>query len=291
MKKIIIALLYSVVSIAQAELVKDKSGNTVNDINLDILLETAPIEAQKKLLKNKRQIMSQLEQLYLRDILAKMAVKEGLDKEGINAERLLTIRNNSLYLLKLEALRRSNTRDYTKYAKQVYQSKKQDYAIAEKIDAAHILITTKTLSDIAALEKSQKIRQQLMLGARFSELALKESEDKSVQQNLGELGTFSHTDMVKAFSDVAFSMESGDISEPVKTQYGYHIIKLNKKIPAGFKSFEQVKIGIINKLMEKDWKIAREKFLGDTAKENQMQIDEQALDVFITRKLRELEGK
>ncbi|OQK16709.1 hypothetical protein AU255_02030 [Methyloprofundus sedimenti] len=287
----IIALCYGFTAIAQAELVTDKQGHQISNNNLEVLLETAPVDAQKKLLNNKAQLNEQLEQLYLRKVVAEMAVNEGLDKQGLNVERLEAVRNNALFALKLDALRKSNNKDYTKYAQQLYFANQADYPVAARVDAAHILISTKKLSDAEALAKAGEIRQQLMQGANFNELALKESDDKTAKNNKGELGVFTSKQMVKPFSDVVFAMQVGEISEPVKTKYGYHLIKLNKIMPAGVKPFDEVKADIINKLKEKDWVTARTAFFAQIVKENEMQIKELAVDEFVVKKLDELESK
>jgi len=290
-KQLFIGLFCSFISVAHADLVKDKNDNIVTSIDLEVLLETAPLEAQGSLLSNKSKLKEQLEQLYLREALARMAIEEGLDKQGINAARLEFIRNNALFKLKLDALSKENKRDYTEYARQIYLVNKADYPVAERIDVAHILVSTKELGDAKALEKAQKIRLEVMQGANFSELAIRESDDKSVIKNSGELGVFSRDKIVKPFADVAFSMRKGEISEPVKTRYGYHIIKLNKKLPAGYKPFDDVKKEIITKLKKKDWDIKRDEFYAQLLKENEMQIDDQAVDAFIKKRLEELNRK
>jgi len=290
-KYIIIALLSSLSSIVQAELLSDKNKNQISDSSLYILLDKAPATAQKQLLNNKKKLNEQLEQLYLRKVIAAMAVDDGLDKQGLNAERLLAIRENALFLLKLDALRRSNKKDYSKYAKQLYLVKQSDYPVPARVDAAHILISTKTLSDAEALKKAKDIRLQLMQGANFTDLAVKESDDKTVEKNKGEMGVFVKEQMVKPFSDAAFSMQPGEISEPVKTKYGYHIIKLNKKMPAGFRPFDEVKADIINTLKGKDWETTRAEFFAQIIKDNEMQIDEVAVDEFVVKKLDELDSE
>lgn len=290
-KYIIIAVLVGFSCTAQAELLSDKKDNKIYDVNLEVLLEKAPVEAQKKLLKNKKNLEQQLNKLYLRKVLAEMAVTEGLDKQGINAERLQAIKENALFLLKLDALRKSNTRDYSKYAKQIYLVKQSDYPVAARVDAAHILVSTKTLSDTEALEKANKIRKEIMMGKNFTELALKESDDKTVKNNQGEMGAFTKEKMLKPFSDAVFAMKPGEISEPVKTRYGYHIIKLNKKMPAGFLSFEKVKESIINDLKAKDWEKARTEFYDKVIEDNKMQLDEAAVDEFIVKKIAELDSE
>ncbi|NOQ63029.1 MAG: hypothetical protein GQ582_00780 [Methyloprofundus sp.] len=290
-KLIVIAIFCCLTTVANAEIVSDKKNNEVNDLDLNVLLETAPEGAQVKLLNDKKKLKTQLELLYMRKILADMARAEGLDKDVLNEARLQAIVDNALFLLKLEDLKKSNTKDYTKYAQQIYTVNKEDYHVEERIDAAHILVSVPKLSKKEALLKADELRLQLMAGADFAELALKESDDKSVKRNKGELGTFKRGQMVKAFSDVAFAMQLGELSQPVKTQYGYHLIKLNKKVPAGVRPFSEVKGGIINKLKVKDWGLAKAEFYQKIKEDNEMIIDDAALDAFVTKKLEEFDNQ
>lgn len=96
----------------------------------------------------------------------------------------------------------------------------------------------KELSEPEALAKAQDLEKQIKAGGDFATLAVKESDDTGSGANGGDLGTFHHGQMVPAFEQVAFSLQPGQVSEPVKTQFGYHIIKLESKET---KSFEEVK--------------------------------------------------
>ena len=101
--------------------------------------------------------------------------------------------------------------------KQYYEDNKDKFA---KRDASHILV---------ADEKTAKeVKDKLDKGADFAALAKEYSKDTANAANGGELGTFSRGQMVKEFEDAAFSLKEGEISGPVKTQFGYHIIKVNK---------------------------------------------------------------
>ncbi len=290
-KKSLILVLYCFATIAYADLVSDSNSGLVNKLDLDLLLDTAPNNAQIALLKNKKKVKVQLEQLYLKKKLAEMAKNEGLDKQTKNAAKLQAIIDNALYLLKLDALKRSNNKDYSNYAKQLYNVNKSKYKVGERVDASHILISTKNLSGKDALKKAQEIRKQLQKGVDFSQVAVKQSDDKSVKYNQGNLGLFDKGKMVKSFDEAVFSMKKNELSQPVKTKYGYHLIKLNKKVPAGVKSFEEVKDSIINKLKADDWEQERADFYEQVKKDNAMKIDEQALDNYIEKKLFELETK
>ncbi len=259
-------------------------------MDVDILLEVAPVKQQKGLLNNKKNLDKQLEQAYIKKVLAKMAKEEGLDKKPKNTARLQAIIDNALFMLKLDAVKHSSKKDFTKYAKQLYYANKAKYKVEERIDSAHILVSNKKIKDEEALAKAKKIRQELLLGADLSELALRESDDKSVKKNKGQLGKFTKKQLVKEFTEVAFAMKPGDISEPVKTSFGYHIIKLNKKIPAGYLSFEEAKDKIINDLKEKDWEVRRANYYQQIKKDNQMEIDDKALDEYVVKKLEELDN-
>jgi len=120
-----------------------------------------------------------------------------------------------------------------------------------QINAAHILIPCPPDADATqadeALKKVNDIYNQLLSGADFSDLAKENSKDASNASKGGELGWFGYGMMVKEFQDAAFNLkEVGDISKPVRTQFGYHIIKLLGKKP--MESFEEKRKEIENKL-------------------------------------------
>ena len=89
-----------------------------------------------------------------------------------------------------------------------------------RVRASHILVST--------LEEANSVLKELKEGAEFGILAQKYSQCPSKDQG-GDLGFFSKGQMVKEFEDSAFSMDVGQVSEPVKTQFGYHIIKVTGK--------------------------------------------------------------
>jgi peptidyl-prolyl cis-trans isomerase C len=134
-----------------------------------------------------------------------------------------------------------------------YDAHKADY---EQIHARHILIRMhgstvpvkpggKDLSDEEALAKAQELEKRIKAGEDFGKLAGAESDDAKSAINGGDVGTFGHGSMVPSFDEAAFKMTPGQVSEPVKSQFGYHIIKLESR---DTKSFEAVKPEIEKKL-------------------------------------------
>lgn len=114
----------------------------------------------------------------------------------------------------------------------------------ETVTASHILIDTRNIKDKEKLDeakkKIEKIKEELDQGADFAELAKKNSDCPSAK-NGGQLGTFGRGEMVKEFTDAVFAVDVNSISEPVKTQFGYHIIKVTDKQEGEDVTFEDVK--------------------------------------------------
>ena len=125
--------------------------------------------------------------------------------------------------------------------KEHYGANKENYQEPEKVAASHILVED--------LEKAQEIKEKLNAGGDFNELALEFSTCPS-KENGGALGLFERGRMVPEFEEVAFEMALGEISEPVKSQFGYHIIQVDNKVPAGEKSYEDALPEILETLRQ-----------------------------------------
>jgi parvulin-like peptidyl-prolyl isomerase len=111
------------------------------------------------------------------------------------------------------------------------------------------------------------------------------SEDPSAKSNQGDLGFFEAKRMVKPFADAAFAMSTpGEISEPVKTNFGYHIIQFHEKKPKTVRSFEEVKDKIIQGEREKFLADYRKKYLAEILVDPSLKLNEEAADRFLTKK-------
>jgi peptidyl-prolyl cis-trans isomerase D len=115
--------------------------------------------------------------------------------------------------------------------KKFYEANRKQFEVKETRQASHILITADPAGGAAAKEKAkaraEEIYQQVKAKPdNFAELAKKYSQDPGSAEKGGDLGYFSHGSMVKAFDDAVFKMKAGEISPPVESEYGYHIIKL-----------------------------------------------------------------
>ena len=117
--------------------------------------------------------------------------------------------------------------------KAAYEKYKADFKPEEEVHARHILVATK--------EEADAIKKELDGGKPFEVLAMEKTTDPSGKQNGGDLGFFRKGQMVKEFEDVAFTLEPGKISDPVQSQFGWHIIKVEEKKMSEPEAFDAIK--------------------------------------------------
>jgi peptidyl-prolyl cis-trans isomerase D len=144
-----------------------------------------------------------------------------------------------------------------------YRLHEEDYKEPEKVRARHILfrIPPKAkISDIQAIQKrADMVLDLARKGEDFAELAKKYSQDSTASKG-GELGYFTRQDMVKPFSDAAFSLKKGEISDLVRTRFGLHIIKVEDIKPESIKPLAEVKEKVIQGVkQEQAREIARQR--------------------------------
>lgn len=134
-----------------------------------------------------------------------------------------------------------------------YLKNKDKFKQDEAIRARHILIKIKDFNDNASVEKAEKkaeeIYKKAISGKKFEDLAKEYSDDIS-KQNGGDLGEIKRGMMIKEFEDALFALKEGEISKPVKTPFGIHIIKNEKYTPKKEYSFSEVKDNIKNTLLK-----------------------------------------
>ncbi len=167
------------------------------------------------------------------------AIENGLDKEKDFIKDLEKIKKQVLIQYSVGKLF-SGIEVKDEEIKDYYVNHQDNFKTPEKVRASHILVDSE--------DKANNILDQLNNGMSFEEAARKYSNCPS-KENGGDLGEFTRGQMVQEFEDAAFSMNQGQISEPVKTQFGYHIIKLISREEAGITPLEDVKEQIQNHLM------------------------------------------
>ena len=134
---------------------------------------------------------------------------------------------------------------------QYYDKNKSTYVVPEQIRAKHILLTAQkpdgSLDRDAALKKAQAVMAKLKAGEDFDKLMNEYSEDTGLKSNPDGY-TFTRGQMVKPFEDAAFAMQPGQISDLVESQFGFHIIKVEERIPEKQQTLAELKDQLKSKL-------------------------------------------
>ena len=206
------------------------SGITVHKSEFEAALKTLPAEYQGYAQgPGKKQFADD----YLRmRLLASEGMKAGLQNDPEVVNQLSLMRENLVATAQLKKIDSGITVSDAEVQK-AYSDNTKDY---EQVKARHILIAPKgspaaqtgkkELSDAEAKAKAEDLRKQILAGANFDELAKKESDDAGSGARGGDLGSFSHGQMVPEFEAAAFAAKIGEVTPVVKTQFGYHIIKV-----------------------------------------------------------------
>ncbi|MFP4111738.1 MAG: peptidylprolyl isomerase [Candidatus Woesearchaeota archaeon] len=140
------------------------------------------------------------------------------------------------------------------------------YSNATLVEASHILISVNpdlNRTNESAYEIALDVRNQLLEGTNFTELALAYSDDESVTVNGGKLGYFARGDMVAPFETAAFEMEVGEISVPVQTRFGYHIIYKTGEQEPGYLPLDIVEQSIRAAILEEKQRVAVEEYIAN----------------------------
>jgi peptidyl-prolyl cis-trans isomerase C len=170
---------------------------------------------------------------YLIDLtaLAQSATAKKLDAAPDFAARLTYARNKVLMESLLNDLAKTAANETA--MKQLYDESVAKTPPEEEVRARHILVKTE--------KEAQDVLAKLKGGADFEKLAREISADPSAKTNGGDLEYFTKGQMVAEFSEAAFKLNKGQISQPVKTQFGFHIIKVEDKRMKPVPKFEEVK--------------------------------------------------
>jgi peptidyl-prolyl cis-trans isomerase C len=166
-------------------------------------------------------------------IVSKAAEDEKVADTDDFKKRMAFARNRMLMDSLLGAKGKAATTDEA--MKKVYEDASKQISGEQEVHARHILVETE--------DDAKAVKAELDKGADFAELAKKKSKDPGASDG-GDLGFFTKDQMVPEFSEVAFKLEPGKISDPVKSQFGWHIIKVEEKRNRKPPDFEQVKAQI-----------------------------------------------
>ena len=216
----------------ETTLIKDFTLRLVDSIIQEELLSQ---EAKKQSLKiDESELKNNVDQ-WKNSITKDKTAKEYYEKNGITEEVVTDIFKEQMNISALEANYTKNNPVTQAEIDKYYNEHKSEYTNAQ-VKASHIIIKTQNDDGTemsqdkvdSAKKQIDEIYAKIKAGEDFAKLAKQYSQDASKDAG-GDLGFFSKGQMVKEFEEVAFSMKVGEVSEPFKTKYGYHVVKLTDK--------------------------------------------------------------
>ncbi len=210
-----------------------------------------------------------LDEVIKKDILYQEAIKKGVDKDPDFKSRLEEFRKLTLASMLLEKEIMSKQKVSDQEVKDYYNKHKEEFTTTSQIKASHILVKTE--------EEANKVLARLKKGEKFEDIARKESLDKASAANGGDVGYFSRGQLVPEFEKAAASLKVGELSAPVKTAYGYHIIKVTDKKAGPVLEFDRVKDIIAQRLSGEKQKAAFDSYIEGLRKNYKVEINKDVL--------------
>jgi peptidyl-prolyl cis-trans isomerase C len=212
--------------------------NGVDIKNSDLDFAATEVGPQLAAFPPEQRRMMLLQFVIENELMAGAAVKEKLDTGQSFEDRLKYHRRRTLRDAYYDKLVRGGVSDAE--AKKLYDEKVGGLKPEEEIHARHILVKTE--------QEAKDIAERLKKGEDFATLAKEKSQDAGAEG--GDLGFFARGQMIKPFEEAAFKLEAGKISDPIQTQFGWHIIKVEEKRTRPLPSFDEVKDTIYNQLTQ-----------------------------------------
>ena len=273
-------------AIGPADVIAESARAKVTVADYAAEIDKLPQAARAEFAANRLRLTQFLDTLYTSRVLAADARASGLDKDpliarqiAIQIDRMLATARYAQLDAAAGAQFDKSVDQYTARAREIYTSTKSKYAVAEQVRAAHILIRFKDGNEAETRKKAEEIRAKAVAGADFNALAREYSEDASVSRNSGELGFFDMKAPDPDFAAAVFAMKTkGELSAPVKSAFGYHIILYEDRRPAGFRPFDEVKAEILTDLRRRAIDEGRAAAVRDVFSDPTLKVDKELID-------------
>lgn len=236
-------------TLSASDVVATVNGKSITNDDANMFVQASAPQNTFETLSDEHKKMV-VDRLVERQLFIEAAQKEGIAKSPEYAENLAKIKEELLINLWMKA-QMDNTIVSNSEAKDFYDKNKAQYKVPQKAKARHILI--KTEDEAKKIIDELKALKDKALETKFIELAKTKSVGPS-KVNGGDLGEFVAAQMVPEFSKATFALKDGSITmAPVKTQFGYHVIYVEKINPEATVAFDEVKDKIIQQLKQQQF--------------------------------------
>jgi len=237
-------------------------GQTITLGEFNQLWEQVPEEYKLQLDKS-----MVLDQMISEKLLIQEAKNMGLEEDNDVLEHIKKITEQILVQVLIEREILDKVKVTDEEVLEYYEQNKESFTEKEQVHLYNILLESE--------EEAQDILKQLKAGGDFSEIAIEKSAGPSAAQG-GDLGYLSKGTIISEIEEVVFALEVEELSEVIKTDFGFHILKITEKKPETVKALEEVKEDIIQTLLPVKQKEAFENLLEELKGKVEIEINEEA---------------
>lgn len=235
-------------------------------------------------------VSSLVNNLWTTRVLAATARAQGIDRDADFQRRAASEIDRLLVAALVERIDAEAAREFDaktqmeQLARERYLANPTKYQAPERVSATHILFEVPKHSSEEAKKLAADARARIVAGADMSALAKEVSDDPSAQRNGGHLEAFAAGQMDPAFARAAFALKKvGDVSEPVKSKFGWHVIRLDAREPAGMRSFDEVKNDIIQEARRAYIEERRKTRIEELRNSPKPTVNDAAIDAIVMR--------
>lgn len=278
MKRIVVSILFAglLFSCTQKGADKTAQGPSVAKVGSASITQ-ADFEREMKSLPDYAQQLFEgeagkekfLDEIIKKEILYQEALKKGIDKSPDFNRKLEEFRKLTLASELLDKEIISKNKVTEQEVKDYFSKHKEDFTTTSQIRASHILVKTEA--------EANKVLARLKKGEKFEEIAKKESLDTASAKNGGDIGFFARGQLVPEFEKAAAGLKVGELSGPVKTSFGYHIIKVTDRKTGPVIEFDRVKDVIYQRLSGERQKEAFDNYIAELRKNYKIEINKDVL--------------
>jgi peptidyl-prolyl cis-trans isomerase C len=250
-----------------------------------------PADIRPGFANNARRVSDLLTRMLVQKSLAAQARSAKLDAEPQTALRLQLEIDRMLSQFMVEHIEveaaaefEASRANYEARARELFTIDRARFATPEQLVVTHILFDTKKRDSAAAKALAEETRARIEAGADMAQLARELSDDPSAQRNYGKIDWFSKGQMDPAFSEAAFAIKNvGQLSGPILSQFGWHVVRLDNRRPAAAQTYEQARDTIMGDLRKRFVDEKREAALNAIRRDPATEVNRPAIEALTIR--------
>ncbi|MCW8926567.1 MAG: peptidylprolyl isomerase [Xanthomonadales bacterium] len=263
----------------QTEVLAQRGNGVITQSAFAARVAKIPRDQRQQALRDQSRLQDMINVMLINAQLAADARATGFDDEQIVVDRMKLAAESELAAAWLDHYVQSQpAADYELLAREYYLVNQDKMMSPAKFDASHILITTQERDDEDAKALADSLYDQLIENpSKFDQFVIEYSEDPKARSNKGRYTSIGPGEMVKAFEETALALKEGEISPPIKSSFGYHIIRLDAHIAPSQRSFDEVKAQLIERQRKMHEDRLKRDYLG-TLTSLDVEMTKEALD-------------